>query len=37
LVKITYKILRTQLPVVLIRKLEPKKIYEVAGEMSVCP
>jgi len=32
-----YTIGITLLPVVLIRKPERKKIYEVAGEMSACP
>lgn len=32
LIKIAYKILRTVLPVVLIRKPESRKVYEVAKE-----
>jgi len=37
LIKIAYTLLRTVLPVVLIRKPERKKVYEVAREKSVCP
>jgi len=36
-IRMAYTIVRTLLPVVLIRKPERKKIHEVAGDMSACP